>query len=542
MTENTTQDTTTTADAAATVVEHVNPSTLLVDLNVRHTTRLDADLIESVRQHGVLVPIVAVRTPDGGVRVRHGHRRTHAAIEAALPTVPVVVVGQEGASTDDEIERLVGQHAENTHRTGLTQAEQIDVVAQLTLLGVSAHQIAKRTRIARSDVDAAKTIAASATIAAAADRNGEPDALDLDQLATLVEFEDNPDTVDRLVYAARSGRTAFQHAAQRARDDRDRERTLSEFTSNLISAGHTMADADTGTPLARLVDAEGHAVTGDNHTTCPGHAVRAETRHGYVDPTTGMPPVTTDDDTTDDVTEGDSQSDDLADEGEGDDDEDWDAERDADLVWGSYPEAVWVCTDPETNGHRDRWASNRASSGYGEPRRTIADMDPADAAAARVARRDVIESNKAWAAAEPVRQRWVRTLLARKTPPTNAAAFLAAALTTDRHVFSGHRVPEVTADLLGTTAPGYGQANPIAAMIDKASSKRCEVIALGLVLAAYEANLNGTHWRNVDPSTARYLRFLDEVGYDRSNVERRATGDDPLPEPNQDSPAADAGE
>ena len=295
MTENTTQDTTTTADAAATVVEHLDPATLLVDLNVRHSTRLDADLIESVRQHGVLVPIVAVRTPDGGVRVRHGHRRTHAAIEAALSTVPVVVVGQEGASTDDEIERLVGQHAENTHRTGLTQAEQIDVVAQLTLLGVSAHQIAKRTRIARADVDAAKTIAASTTIAAAADRNGEPDALDLDQLATLVEFEDNPDTVDRLVYAARSGRTAFHHAAQRARDDRARERTLSEFTATLISAGHTLADADTGIPLARLVDTDGHAVTVDNHATgdelpvqtvshrVPGHLLRpagdTPTRH-----------------------------------------------------------------------------------------------------------------------------------------------------------------------------------------------------------------------------------------------------------------------
>ena len=36
---------------------------------------------------------------------------------------------------------------------------------------------------------------------------------------------------------------------------------------------------------------------------------------------------------------------------------------------------------------------------------------------AKAARQEVIEGNKSWRAAEPVRREWIRTLLARKTTP-----------------------------------------------------------------------------------------------------------------------------
>lgn len=88
---------------------------------------------------------------------------------------------------------------------------------------------------------------------------------------------------------------------------------------------------------------------------------------------------------------------------------------------------------------------------------------------------------------------------------------------------------EVAADLLGTTTPGYGQPDPTVGLIEQASTKGCEVIALGVALAAHEAALTLGSWRTVHPTTARYLRFLDTCGYDRSTVERRASGDDPLP-------------
>jgi ParB family chromosome partitioning protein len=74
--------------APAPTVELLDPNTLLVDLNVRHAARLDQAFLASIKEHGVLVPIVAARTAAGGVRVRFGHRRTLAAVEAASRPCP----------------------------------------------------------------------------------------------------------------------------------------------------------------------------------------------------------------------------------------------------------------------------------------------------------------------------------------------------------------------------------------------------------------------------------------------------------------------
>ena len=58
--------------------------------------------------------------------------------------------------------------AENEHRTGLTLTEQVGAIGQLAAFGVSAAQIAKRTRLARPRVDAALTVAGSTVARAAA--------------------------------------------------------------------------------------------------------------------------------------------------------------------------------------------------------------------------------------------------------------------------------------------------------------------------------------------------------------------------------------
>jgi len=87
-------------------MEQIDPSLLLVDRNVRRDAAPDKTLIESVRDLGVLVPIVAVRT-ETGIRVRYGHRRTHAAIQAGQPTVPVWVFDTDHADRDtgSEVQR-----------------------------------------------------------------------------------------------------------------------------------------------------------------------------------------------------------------------------------------------------------------------------------------------------------------------------------------------------------------------------------------------------------------------------------------------------
>jgi hypothetical protein len=60
-------------------------------------------------------------------------------------TVQAIVVADERTDDAGTVERLLRQYAENEHREVLTNAERLGVVEQLSLLNVSAAQIAKRT-------------------------------------------------------------------------------------------------------------------------------------------------------------------------------------------------------------------------------------------------------------------------------------------------------------------------------------------------------------------------------------------------------------
>jgi ParB family transcriptional regulator, chromosome partitioning protein len=125
-----------------------------------------------------------VRTAEGALRVETGHRRTLAAIEAGLATVPVLVVADERTDHAGTVERLLRLYAENEHRTGLTNSERLGVVEHLALLNVSAAQIGKSTRMKRADVDNAIAVTRSELAKAANDRY----ELTLNQAAAVAEF------------------------------------------------------------------------------------------------------------------------------------------------------------------------------------------------------------------------------------------------------------------------------------------------------------------------------------------------------------------
>ena len=57
---------------------------------VRDDEEMDA-LVESVREHGVMVPLI-VQPIDTGFEIVSGHRRAHAAMRAGLKTVPVIEI------------------------------------------------------------------------------------------------------------------------------------------------------------------------------------------------------------------------------------------------------------------------------------------------------------------------------------------------------------------------------------------------------------------------------------------------------------------
>jgi ParB/RepB/Spo0J family partition protein len=86
---------------------------ILKQIREQATDTQDAQLTESIRQHGVLQPLGA-RHDDG--RLVWGHRRLRAAIAAGLKEVPTVLLHQEMA----EGEYLTLQMLENVQRADLS--------------------------------------------------------------------------------------------------------------------------------------------------------------------------------------------------------------------------------------------------------------------------------------------------------------------------------------------------------------------------------------------------------------------------------------
>jgi hypothetical protein len=127
---------------------HLDPATLTIGTNVRTETHTDAkQFARSIRERGVLEVITAYRDQAGQLVVLRGQRRTIVATQVGTPTgtVPVRVV-----AAPVEGDRIVDQLAENLHRHVIGHADVLAGIEQLSLVGLSAAQIAKRTALRRT--------------------------------------------------------------------------------------------------------------------------------------------------------------------------------------------------------------------------------------------------------------------------------------------------------------------------------------------------------------------------------------------------------
>src|SRR4051812_1943546 len=114
-------------------LEMIDPATVSIGENVRDTVIVGKDFAASVKEHGVLAPVTAVRLPDGSIRVTDGQVRIEAAKMAGLSSVPAFV---RDVTDDDEAlrtDRLVEQIVLNDHRAGLTEAQRVRGINQLLL-------------------------------------------------------------------------------------------------------------------------------------------------------------------------------------------------------------------------------------------------------------------------------------------------------------------------------------------------------------------------------------------------------------------------
>jgi ParB family chromosome partitioning protein len=496
-------------------LEWHDPRTLLTDKNIRDITP-DADMVKSVASVGVLQPIIAVRTAEGQARVRYGEGRTLAAIAAERDLVPVIITGPEGDSDAEEIARIIRQRAENTYRQGMTASEHANAAYQLSLYGMAEKDIAEEMQIQRSEVRAAKKLGKSKTGSAMLDAN---DGLDLITAAKIAEFENNPTRVDRLLYYVRRGWHDEIDGVIRdykAEDKAEAERAA--VRAALEARGIRVTDAEVGysrhSPVryvTELCDENGEALSVEQHSTCPGHAMVIEDVEYYV---TADGTLVTDEDQLPEEVHGNT------------------------LDVQERAEGVAVCDRAAELHPGPQRAEQSAEELANEEEREAREAERKEAA--KVERRQVIAGNKQWDAAEPVRREWVQKLVQRKTPPKGATEFLTGELLLAQYAIvdafrDGH---PLAADWLGVE-PGVEvqsawqtmpapRRSALRKQAEDVTDNRRMVVLLAVVLAANEKALTRSSWRDSAGCSQRdYLRFIIEQGYPACSVERLAAG---LPE------------
>jgi ParB family transcriptional regulator, chromosome partitioning protein len=251
---------------------HDHPSNVRDDLGDLN------ELTASIRQVGVLKPLVVVPTDDGH-RILTGHRRKAAAIAAGLTTVPCY----ERSDLADDRDQVLAILIENLRRDDLTELEEARGYQQLLDLGLSATKSAKATGTPRARVRDALAVTKSDTALTTAATHG----LTLDQALVLTEFADDHEALATLTDTAVEDPDGLLHVASRIRQDRERQAQYERLVAEHEAAGVTILDQRPdsystkalGVPriLDALIDGDDQALDADRHASCPGHAVWIET-------------------------------------------------------------------------------------------------------------------------------------------------------------------------------------------------------------------------------------------------------------------------
>lgn len=514
-----------TAPAAAIEVAQLHPDALDIGENVRDSVDLaqTPDFVESIRENGVLEAISAVRTADGAIVVRDGQRRTLAARETGLTSIPVVIYPDtEGSDKARTIDRIGKQITANRHREGLTAAQHTRGVAQMLEFGASITKVSKTLAMNKKDVKAQAAVGKAEAARTALDAG----QLDLEQAAVVAEFEEAGDA-EAVEMLLKTGPYNFTYTAQRIRDRRAEEAAYALTAAPYAEKGFTVLaaapDHRSALTPADVLTADGGEVTQELIDAAPQFwSVVLVYADVLCDTATGNPV---------------------------DEDEiDWDTAEDDDAVpadglrhansaeWREEWTAEYFCHDYKGAGLAltPVMEAVRSTAAAAEETAEAALTDEERAAEAargqrereakdKQERRRVRELNKQAESATTVRREFLRTsLLARKTPPGAAAAYVAATIAQDPHLLTEHKAGEVLAELMGL--PSVYPGKDIAALAAKATEARAQVLTLALVIAAQESRMVKDAWRSKPRGADRYLSFLMGQGYTLAAVEEIITG------------------
>ncbi|WP_085369576.1 ParB/RepB/Spo0J family partition protein [Leifsonia sp. NCR5] len=251
-------------------IEHLDPHTLIIETNVRPSAPITPAFVQSIKENGVLTPVLAHRGDDGQVIVRAGQRRVFASREAGLATIPVYLVEADEVTA----ERIVQQMVENDQREALSDGDRAAAFQQLAFEGLSVTAIARRTGMKPKEVKTALTVVENQAAASAIQEH----QLTLDQAAVLIEFDGDDEIRADLIQVATTDPTQFAHAAQRARDEKARATTKTDTEADLAGRGYMILDTDPGyydteyTRISELLTADDQRVTVEHIENIDGRA------------------------------------------------------------------------------------------------------------------------------------------------------------------------------------------------------------------------------------------------------------------------------
>ncbi|WP_345750090.1 ParB/RepB/Spo0J family partition protein [Microbacterium rhizophilus] len=444
-------------------IVHVDPTTLLIGPNVRKTTDPEAykALVGSIAELGVLEAVTAFVTEDGQLEIVTGQTRTNAAVEAGATSIPVRIIAKPESTT-------LAQLVENTARAPMTRADQVAAAKQLAFdFKLPAAQIAKRTTLARKDIDHALKVADAPVALAGLDKDG----LSLELLAAVADSGLTEEEAKPVFEARWNPEMELQRAVRNkeirvaVQSETDKHRAAGvQVTKVAPTDDYGTPNKDTKAAWVRdLIDAKTEKqVSAKEHENCPGHAVWIG-QHGY--------------------------------------------HHDTNI------DIMPVCLDPKAHGHA--LAAGRAAAGKPQ----MSDEEKA-------LKKQNTHLNKAWPEVTEVRLDWIRDhLLPLKKLPNGWQLFIADDLMSEHEHYTAHLGlsgnPVVLNRILALgvrvsesehqTGYRYVSTSDVASRFRAELAKRPDHAILALAIQRHESAMEVRGgWEKLSP---RYMQWLVDNGY-----------------------------
>lgn len=440
------------------IIVRVDPKSLLVGPNVRKDIVLGKEFVSSIKQHGVRVPISAQETA-GGYEVVDGQRRTLAAVDAGLDQVPVVVIEREEAAA-----RIVDQLIVNEHRAGISDADQVAAIKELSLFDMPAQTIARKVGIPKRIVQTAIAVGSSERAVTA--MRGEK-AVSFESAAVIAEFEGDEEAQADLAVRAAAGHYIL-HVAQEWRDKRGLQRVADDIEAkpgltlierpgysqiDPLTVRELFLDAKCTKPLGDLPHVELVELVGDGLCAFP-------TTIGFGD------------------------------------------EREYSVGYA-------------VKGWKDRGLFTHEWRTGGSSKPTT----PEEAEKLKRERREARERTKLWVSASAVRLEFLRELVQRRTPPKGWIEFVAPRMLSNELMGSGHWKAAIAILRLDVAKDSYSFRSTVEKELQAKPTAAAQIM-LATALGAIEGGMDFDRKGWQLSHTPTYLLQLQEWGYELSEVEQ----------------------